>query len=69
MTALPPEQLLTPVEVSSLLHIDMSTLSRMRSSGTGPTFILLSPRLPRYRSADIQNWLESSERRSGGRRS
>jgi predicted DNA-binding transcriptional regulator AlpA len=49
--------LLTTNEVAELLRVNRSTLSRWRSAGVGPRPIWLSPSTPRYRRADVEDWL------------
>jgi predicted site-specific integrase-resolvase len=41
-------ELMTTAEVASLLRVDRSTLSRWRSSGSGPRVTWLSSSCPRY---------------------
>lgn len=50
-------ELMTTDEVARLLRIDRSTLSRWRTSGTGPRVTWLSASTPRYQRADIADWL------------
>jgi predicted DNA-binding transcriptional regulator AlpA len=49
--------LLTTNEVAELLRVNRSTLSRWRAAGVGPRTVWLSPSTPRYRSADVEDWL------------
>jgi predicted DNA-binding transcriptional regulator AlpA len=49
--------LMTTAEVAELLKVNRSTLSRWRSLGIGPRVTWLSPSIPRYRRADVQDWL------------
>jgi predicted DNA-binding transcriptional regulator AlpA len=49
--------LLTTADVAEVLHVNRSTLSRWRASGTGPRVVWLSPTMPRYRRADVADWL------------
>ena len=49
--------LLTTSEVAALLRVNRSTLSRWRSLGIGPRVTWLSPSVPRYQRADVQDWL------------
>lgn len=54
--------LLTTVDAARLLLLSVPTLERMRSLGTGPTFIKLGTgRRARvvYRRSDIEAWLET----------
>ena len=57
----PDCELLNSSEVAKLLHLSVPTLERMRSLGTGPTFIKLGTgKRARvvYRRSDIDAWLE-----------
>lgn len=47
----------TTDDLAELLGVSKRTVVEMRSSGCGPTFFLLGPRLIRYRQADIANYL------------
>ena len=49
--------LLTTAEVADVLQVNRSTLSRWRAAGTGPRVVWLSPSMPRYRRADVIDWL------------
>ena len=49
--------LMTTAEVAELLKVNRSTLSRWRSLGIGPRVTWLSPSIPRYQRADVQDWL------------
>lgn len=51
------EKLLTTQEVAALLGLNASSLSRYRSTGTGPRFYSLTPKTPRYRASDVEQWL------------
>ena len=50
--------LMTTSEVAKVLQVNRSTLSRWRSVGLGPRPVWLSPNMPRYRSADVADWLK-----------
>jgi hypothetical protein len=50
-------ELLTTGEVAKLLRIDRSTLSRWRTSGTGPRVTWLSSTTPRYQRSHVAEWL------------
>ncbi len=52
----PLEELLTPEELEEQWKIPRATQASMRSRGVIP-FILIGPRTPRYRRADIEKWL------------
>jgi len=49
--------LLTTAEVAKVLQVNRSTLSRWRAAGTGPRVVWISPSMPRYRRADVADWL------------
>jgi hypothetical protein len=49
--------LMTTTEVAELLRIDVSTLSKWRSSGQGPRATWLTPSTPRYARGDVLAWL------------
>jgi excisionase family DNA binding protein len=57
------ERLLTQKEVARQLGISGRTLERHRVTGTGPRWLRLG-RLVRYRISDLEEWVESSVRRS-----
>ncbi|MFJ2541554.1 helix-turn-helix transcriptional regulator [Microbacterium sp. NPDC087589] len=52
---------MTSTDVAKLLRVSMPTLSRWRSSRTGPPFINLNG-IPRYRESDVYAWIK--EKRS-----
>lgn len=54
---------LSAEQTAELLGIAKSTLSKMRLSGEGPTFIKMGRRVA-YRPDDIQAWLASRRRLS-----
>lgn len=49
--------LLTTSEVAALLRVNRSTVSRWRTTGTGPRVTWVSPTTPRYQRADVSDWL------------
>ena len=49
--------LMTSAEVAKVLQVNRSTLSRWRAAGIGPRVVWLSPSMPRYRRADVADWL------------
>jgi hypothetical protein len=51
-------ELMTTAEVASVLRVDRSTLSRWRSSGSGPRVTWLSSSCPRYQRNDMIEWLK-----------
>jgi len=52
-----PDRLLTEKELSDWLGVSLPNLQRMRSSGTGPRYVQLSPRRLGYRKRDVEAWL------------
>ena len=46
-------ELMTTGEVARLLRVDRSTISRWRTSGTGPPVTWLSPTTPRYQRSHV----------------
>ncbi len=62
-SALDPDELLTPPQVSQITKLTVSTLADKRWKGTGPAFTKLSPgrggRI-RYRRGDVYTWLARS---------
>ena len=53
-------ELMTTSEVARLLRVDRSTISRWRTSGTGPPVTWLSPTTPRYQRAHVLAWLHQA---------
>ena len=53
------EPLLTSTEVAKWLGISPSTLCRMRERGDGPKVFWITDTTPRYRPADVREWLET----------
>jgi Helix-turn-helix domain len=51
-------ELMTTAEVASVLRVDRSTLSRWRSSSSGPRVTWLSSSCPRYQRNDVIEWLK-----------
>ena len=49
--------LMTTAQVAEVLQVNRSTLSRWRAAGIGPRVVWLSPSMPRYRRADVIDWL------------
>lgn len=49
--------LLKSAEVCHVLNVSNSTLSRWRHAGEGPRCVWLSAGCPRYRPADLIDWL------------
>ena len=48
---------LTTDEVAELLRVNPSTVCRWRLSGRGPRVTWLSAKIPRYRKADVLDWV------------
>ena len=53
------DPLLTEKELSSWVGLSVPNLQRMRSNGTGPRYVQLSPRRIAYRKSDVEAWLTS----------
>jgi hypothetical protein len=53
----PVDEYLTSEEVAAWLRVATSTVCRWRLAGRGPRVTWLSPSLPRYRKADVADWL------------
>jgi hypothetical protein len=53
-------ELMTTAEVAFVLRVDHSTLSRWRSSGSGPRVTWLSSSSPRYQRNDVIEWLREA---------
>lgn len=53
-----PPAVMTSGEVGRLLQVSQATLCRWRQRGSGPRVLWLSPRVPRYLRADVQQWIE-----------
>jgi predicted DNA-binding transcriptional regulator AlpA len=51
------DPLLTEKELSAWLRVSIPNLQRMRSNGTGPRYVQLSPRRIGYRRSDVEAWL------------
>jgi len=52
------ERLLTTKEVSAIVRLSCSTLSRLRQRGEGPPCLWITPSSPRYRQSDISRWMD-----------
>ena len=59
-----PEQLLRTQEVAAWLAVSKTTLVRWRQSLQGPAVYWLADGVPRYRVADVEQWLAA--RSAGG---
>jgi predicted DNA-binding transcriptional regulator AlpA len=53
----PSTRLLTPKEASEFLSVPEKTLAQWRSQRRGPLFVRMENRLIRYRSADLQSYV------------
>lgn len=51
-------QLLQPPAVAEQLGVTVEQLAKMRYEGSGPQFVRVGPRSPRYRQDDIDTWIE-----------
>lgn len=51
--------LLHPRDVAEQLGITEQQLAKLRYEGTGPRFVRVGPRSPRYRQIDVDDWIES----------
>lgn len=56
-----PEVLLTRQELTKILPVSYSTLSRWYAEGEGPPSIRVGPRKIAYRAGDVREWLEGQE--------
>ena len=53
-------ELLTTAEVSALLRVNRSTLSRWRSAGAGPRVTWLTANIPRYQRDHVIEWIRQA---------
>ena len=51
-------KMLNSTQVAKALGVNRSTLSRWRTAGVGPRVYWLCKTCPRYREADVLEWLE-----------
>jgi len=51
--------LLTKKEAAHHLKMSLRTLETMMHEGTGPRFVKFTPRMVRFRMADLDAWVES----------
>ena len=63
----PNSDLLTPAEAEAYTRVTKQQLAQLRHKGTGPKFLKPSPRVVLYRRADLDAWLDASERTITGR--
>jgi predicted DNA-binding transcriptional regulator AlpA len=67
-----PTDLLSTEQVAAQLGISRAALELRRRRGSGPPFVRVSPRMIRYRVADLEAWLAarvedpSAARKNGG---
>ncbi|WP_225733308.1 helix-turn-helix transcriptional regulator [Pseudoclavibacter sp. CFCC 14310] len=54
--------LLKPSEASEYTRLSVANLAQMRYLGKGPKYLKPTPRVVLYRRADLDAWLEGSER-------
>ncbi len=54
-----PQDVLTPQEAAAHLGITVGTLQRWRSSGAGPSYLMLSRRVVRYRWSELVSFLDA----------
>ncbi|MGC3022090.1 helix-turn-helix transcriptional regulator [Brevibacterium sp. FAM 24630] len=52
-------ELIKPQLVADQLGVTTDQLAKLRYEGTGPAFVRVGPRSPRYRQEDIDDWVES----------
>jgi hypothetical protein len=53
------DDVVTPPIAAEIAGLSLSMMNKMRVTGSGPTFLRLSPRAVRYRVGDIRSWLAS----------
>jgi predicted DNA-binding transcriptional regulator AlpA len=61
-----PDRLLTEKDLAAWLGLSLPTLQRMRSRGSGPSFVQLSMRRVGYRRPDVEVWLAARTTRRIG---
>jgi predicted DNA-binding transcriptional regulator AlpA len=61
-------KLLTEAQASDYLSLKAKTLSAWRLQGRGPKFVAFSSRAVRYRISDLEAFLKSCTRETGGDR-
>ena len=57
--------MMTPHEVAERLRIRVELLYKWKHAGRGPRWIKLGGRYLRYRSSDVEAWLEHEAQTSG----
>jgi predicted DNA-binding transcriptional regulator AlpA len=58
------DALMRPAAAAARLGLRPKTLERLRHCGTGPPYVLLTPRSVRYRPRDVEAFIESRLRTS-----
>ncbi len=61
-TAAAPTRLLSTAEVGEMIGCSRTTLHRRVRAGTFPAPIRTGPNSVRYRSEEVQDWIDSRER-------
>lgn len=56
------DQIMTPEAVSEYSHITTGGLAQLRYTGKGPKFLKPTAKTVLYRRADVDAWLDASER-------
>lgn len=51
------DELITPKQLAQFLSVSQKTLERHRVAGDGVPFVRISPKVIRYRRADIQEFI------------
>jgi excisionase family DNA binding protein len=59
-----PSELLTTKEAAGVLKVSKNYLEQLRVSGGGPRYYKLSAQQVRYRSGDLDEWIQSCARQS-----
>lgn len=54
--------LLKPAEVSKRIHISEHTLRLWRREDSGPPFIIVGERTPRYIESELEQWVRDRKR-------
>jgi len=60
----PTPEYLDPRRAAEYLLVSVATLGRWRMHGTGPAFVLCSPRMVRYSRAALDQFMRNRERLS-----
>jgi excisionase family DNA binding protein len=51
-------ELMTEQELAAYCRVNLETVRRWRREGIGPPVLWAGPRRPRYRRAEVDEWLE-----------